>query len=97
MKSVHSFYKGESILGYLSNLILGEIHLFFFDMMCTFTASVMRIDQHSSGAINQELKKVKLIKMKTLVRFFSIDSFLNCPHDFFVGPEMTFIDILLQV
>lgn len=56
----------------------------------------MRIDQHSSGAINPELKKVKLINIRTLVRFFSIYPFLNCPHDLFVGLEMTFIDILFS-
>ena len=77
-------YEGKSIKNQ-PNLFLGEIDLFFFN--------VIALRNDALGPMVFQCHQPRTEEARVLVS----DPLLNCPQDFFVGPEMTSRDILFQV
>ena len=75
-----AYYEGESIKKQ-PNLFLGEIDLFFFDVIDALGPTVFQCYQPRTEE----------------ARVLVSNPLLNCHHDFVVGPEMTSTDILFQV
>ena len=80
----HINYESESIKSQ-PNLFLGQIDLFFFDVIALWNDAL--------GPTVFQCHQPRTEEARVLV----YDPLLNCRHDFFVGPEMTSMDILFQV